>query len=255
MWDNPKALNIASGVLLAVSGLLVAGAGVYALVRSPAFPLRSIQVVGQLEHVTQGQVIDALQGRVSGTFFTVDLTEMRRSFEAIPWVRHVEVRRQWPARLQVRLQEHRALARWARAEERRLINMQGETFVASTEADLPTFAGPAGSEREVTRRYADFMRALEPLGVAPRQVLLSDRLAWQIRLDNGMVLLLGRDAARDPVSERLARFVQAYPSALARLENAGARGGVRFDLRYPNGFALRVREAEQSINRSTRPRA
>jgi cell division protein FtsQ len=255
MWDNPKALNIASAVLFSVSALVIAGAGVFALVRSPAFPLRSIQVLGDLEHVTQSQVIAALQGRVSGTFFTVDLDEMRRSFEAIPWVRHAEVRRHWPARLQVRVHEHRALARWLRAEERRLVNMHGEVFVASTDADLPTFAGPAGSEREVTRRYAEFVRALEPLGVAPRHVALSDRLAWQIRLDNGMVLLLGRDAARDPVSERLARFVQAYPSALARLENAGARGGVRFDLRYPNGFALRVREAEQGVNRSTRPRA
>jgi cell division protein FtsQ len=255
MWDNPKALNIAAAALFALSAVLVAGSSLYGLVRSPAFPLRSIQVLGDLQHVTQSQVIAALQGRVSGTFFTVDLDEMRRAFEAIPWVRHAEVRREWPGRLLVRVEEQRPLARWGQTEEHTLINVQGEPFVASSELDLPSFAGPLGTEREVAHRYIEFVHALEPLGVAPRQVMLSERLAWQVRLDNGMVLLLGRDAARDPVSERLARFVQAYPGALARLDEAGSHSGARFDLRYPNGFALRVREAQQSVNRSARPHA
>ena len=254
MWQHPKALNLASAALFGLCALLVASASMYALLRSSAFPLKSIQVVGELDHVTQSDIVSALQGRVTGTFFTVDLGEMQRSFQAIEWVRHAEVRRQWPARLQVRIEEHRAVARWSSEGQGRLVNGQGEAFTATSYEELPSFAGPIGSEREVTRRYADFALALRPLGVAPRQVLLSERLAWQIRLDNGMVLLLGRDAPRDPVSDRLARFVQAYPGALARLEEAGAHGGARFDLRYPNGFALRVREAEQSVNR-TRPRA
>jgi cell division protein FtsQ len=102
------------------------------------------------------------------------------------------------------------------------------------------FAGPPGSELEVTRRYAQFASLLAPLGSSPERVLLGDRLAWQVRMTDGLVLELGRDAASDPVTHRLERFVEAYPRALG---NAGQRfphAQMRVDLRYPNGFALRV---------------
>jgi cell division protein FtsQ len=46
--------------------------------------------------------------------------------------------------------------------------------------------------------------------------------------------MLGRDA--DGAETRLARFVEAYPATLGRI----ARRHEYVDLRYPNGFALRV---------------
>ena len=73
----------------------------------------------------------------------------------------------------------------------------------------------------------------------PVQVTLSARYAWQLRLANGIVLELGRDQARQSLEERLARFVAAYPRAAAHLDQ---RIGY-VDLRYPNGFAMRVPEA------------
>ena len=48
--------------------------------------------------------------------------------------------------------------------------------------------------------------------------------------------MLGRDA--DGAEARLARFVEAYPATLGRM----ARRHEYVDLRYPNGFALRVPE-------------
>ena len=67
---------------------------------------------------------------------------------------------------------------------------------------------------------------------------LSQRLSWQLRLSNGLAVQLGRDSERDSVRERLARFVEVYPRTLGRL----SRRFDYVDLRYPNGFALRVPE-------------
>ena len=63
--------------------------------------------------------------------------------------------------------------------------------------------------------------------------------AWQVRLANGIALELGRDQARQSLEERLARFVAVYPRAAAHLNQ---RIG-HVDLRYPNGFAIRLPEA------------
>ena len=71
---------------------------------------------------------------------------------------------------------------------------------------------------------------------------LSQRQSWQARLSNGLTVQLGRDSEKDPVHERLARFVEVYPRTLGRM----SRRFDYVDLRYPNGFALRVPEILRS---------
>jgi len=242
MWGEPRLLNTATNALYALALVLVAYAAGTMLANSPAFPLRAIRVQGDLHHVSRGEIVEALQERISGTFFTVDVDAVRSMFQTMPWVRRAEVRRRWPDRLDVRLEEHAPLARWGQEAEGRLVNMQGEVFAgrvgAGRNADLPQFAGPAGSEHEVARRYALFRELLAPLSLEPRAVALSQRQSWQVRLSNGLTVQLGRDSEKDTVRERLARFVEVYPRTLGRM----SRRLDYVDLRYPNGFALRVPE-------------
>ena len=76
---------------------------------------------------------------------------------------------------------------------------------------------------------------LAAVGRRPRAVILSAREAWQLKLDDGVLVDLGRDQAKHPLRERLARFASHYQAARAK---AGA-GALLVDMRYPNGFALR----------------
>ena len=242
VWDKPTILNSVANALFLVALLAALYLGGRALVHSPVFPLRAIEVQGDLRHVKRQQIVNALQGRVAGTFFTVEIDDIRAMFEAIPWVRRAEVRRMWPDRLEVRLEEHLALAHWGQLEGGRLVSVHGELFSGLSESELPLLAGPKGSEREVVRRYAQFREMFAPLALEPRQVQLSARRAWQLQLSNGLTVQLGRDSEKDPVRERLVRFVEVYPHTLARL----SRRLEYVDLRYPNGFALRVPEIARS---------
>lgn len=235
MWDNPRLLNAAAGALAALAALLLLFAALRALLRSPLFPVRELTVQGRLEHIRREQIERAAQDRIGGNFFSADLVALRLSLERLPWVRQVSVRRLWPDRIEVALEEHVALARWG---DSGLVNTYGERFAAASDARLPTFAGPAGTEAEVTRRYRRFSALLAPLDDALERVVLTQRFAWQLRLAHGLNLELGRDSAREPVERRLMRFVAAYPQTLARIPRAHAY----VDLRYPNGFALRIPE-------------
>lgn len=236
MWDNPRLLNAAAGFLTALALLAFSFAGLQQLLRSPLFPLREIAVRGALAHTTRAELEQATQERAWGNFFAVDLTEVRAALERLPWVRRVQVRRVWPDRLEVTLEEHVALARWSDAG---LVNQQGERFAGrSDDVALPVFAGPLDSEGEVTRRYRRFVQILAPLGTGLERLVLSPRHAWQLRLADGLAIELGRDAPGDPVERRLDRFVAVHAQTLARMP----RRHDRVDLRYPNGFALRVRE-------------
>ncbi len=249
MWGNADMLNGCANALYALAAAALLYAAGYAVMHSPLLPLRHLALQGDVAHLTREQAERAARAAAVGTFLSVDLDAVRRAFESLPWVRKVEVRRLWPDRIQVSIEEHVALARWGvDAQARRLINTYGEVFEAelSGAERLPQLIGPVGSAQEVTRNYAAFRQTLAPLQLEPRQVLLSARYAWQLRLSNGLTLELGRDQLKQPVLQRLARFVAFYAQTLGSLN----RRLEYVDLRYPGGFALRVPEVAHPATES-----
>ena len=240
MWSNPRLLNATASALFALAALIGLFAGSQLVLRSSLFPLREVSVHGPFRHIATAEIETVARNRVTGNFFSVNLEDVRAAFERFPWVRRVDVRRVWPDGLEVSIEEHVALAEWAGGG---LVNGQGERFPAATEKRLPVFTGPPGTEAEITRRYRNFTALLTPLDARLARLTLTPRFAWEMRLDTGLHVMLGRDVQGDHVERRLARFVDAYPGTLARV--SGRHEYV--DLRYPNGFALRLPEAQRSV--------
>lgn len=234
-------MNLIADLLFFASALALGYAATLAAARLPFFPLRELVVAGPLQEVTPTQVEYAAGNAVAGNFFTVNLDAVRAAFEKLPWVRKAEVRRRWPNGLELAIEEHVAAARWKNAEgaEARLVNREGEVFAAASNAKLPLFVGPEGSAPLILARYYELRPLLEPIGRQPQSLALSPRHAWQMKLDDGVLLDLGRDQAKSRVNERLQRFTAVYGQAAERLK---ARADV-IDLRYPNGFAMRVARA------------
>jgi cell division protein FtsQ len=235
MWDNAILLRKIANVLLVFSVCAVLyGAAYYAAHRPGLFPLNSVRLSAAPQRVDTAEVMQVMRNEVRGNFFTVDIERLRQSLEKLPWVRNVSIRREFPQRLAVRLEEHQALARWNNAA---MVNRQGETFVAKSEQTLPGFTGQDSAAAEVTQHYAQFSQQLAVLDLQVSQLALSPRHAWQLRLSNGMVLELGRE----DMQQRLARFVEVYPYSLAAIQSR-----VKYvDLRYRNGFAVSA-SAKQS---------
>ena len=73
MWDSPRLLNGMANALFALALLLALLIVVRAEVESPTFALKTIRVEGELLHVSRAEVIQVLEGRLRGTFFTVDI--------------------------------------------------------------------------------------------------------------------------------------------------------------------------------------
>jgi len=228
MWDNVAALRMTSNLLFAVAAALMLYGAAHYVIHLPVFPLRQIQVTGDVAHVTREQVESVVTTELRGNFFTVNLEHARVAFEKLPWVRTVNVRRQWPDRLEFAVQEHQPLARWGSTA---LVSAQGEVFEAAISTPLPVLQGPEGTALEVVSRFQAFEHALEPVGRHIARITLSARRAWVLKLDDGTVLELGRDN----LESRLAGFVSAYERTVARLPQPSTY----VDLRYTNGFAVR----------------
>ena len=233
MWDNAPLLRGIANALFMFSVLAALYGAIYYVVHLPGlFPLHSVRLDKAPQRVDPQQVLQTVRNEVQGNFFTVDIERLRQSLERLPWVSSVSIRREFPHRLAVHLEEHQALARWNNSE---LVNLRGEVFVANSEQVLPSFIGQAGDSNEVAQRYAQFSQQLAALNLQVTQLALSPRHAWQLRLSNGTVLELGRE----DMQQRLARFVAVQKTEDGRLKTEGAVAYV--DLRYRNGFAVRHR--------------
>lgn len=236
-WDRPVLINLMADMLFVAGGFLLLWVAVAAVQRLPMFPLRQLVVVSPLDKVSQVQLEHTARTALAGNFFTVDLEAVKSAFERLPWVRTADVRRRWPDAIELALEEHKAVARWTPKEgESRLVNPYGEVFIATTSAELPGFAGPEGAAPRVLSRFEEFNNGLAAIDRRLVAIHLSPRDAWRLRLDDGVLLELGRDQPKHPPLERLARFTETYPAVRARMQ--AAIGIV--DMRYPNGFALRT---------------
>ena len=253
MWNEARTINRLANTLAVLAVLAMLAGGIYWLIQRPQFELQAIEIEpapnSTLHYVTPASIQNAISGNLTGNFFTINLTDAQSVFEETPWVRSASVRRIWPNAIRVTIEEQQPLALW---NDSQMINTWGQVFTVNQgelddEVVLPQFEGPEGKEGLVVDRYAELARWFAPLDVTVRKLSLSDRLAWQVTLSNGLTLALGRDPGADapvaqggipgalPFADRIQRFVQALPQATQKI---GDRAVTHADLRYPNGFAL-----------------
>jgi cell division protein FtsQ len=237
VWHNVRQLNLVASMLYALAaGVLVACATLWMIGR-PMFTLRAIEIDGDVAHVNVPTVRASLAGHLQGNFFTDNLDVARVAFESMPWVRRAGVRRIWPDRLAVTLEEYKPVATWGNDQ---LVSAEGELFTANQgeldQDDLPALSGPEGSAKDVLAKYYEFMHWFAPIGVKPVEVTLSPRYAWSVKFSDGMSVELGRERDEETLMKRSNRLVSAWSEVTHRwgeqIESV--------DLRYPNGFAVQV---------------
>jgi cell division protein FtsQ len=210
--------------------LLVLAAALTALTWALDRPVRVISIDGSFQRVSPGQIEKAVAPFANQGFMSADLADIQRAVETLPWVDHARIARRWPNSLRVTVIEQTAAARWG---ESGLLNTRGELFVRTAThvpPELPHLSGPEGSESQVAKRYLSAQGRMLEAGMRIAALRLDERGAWEMDLDSGVTVRLGR---RD-VDERVERFIHTASQVIAhRLTEISY-----VDMRYSNGFAI-----------------
>ena len=193
-------------------------------------PVRVISMDGSFQRVSPGQIEKAVAPFSGAGFMSADLDDIQRAVETLPWVEHARIQRRWPNSLHVTVIEQTAAARWG---ESGLLNTRGELFVrtaAHVPAELPRLSGPEGTESQVAQRYLAVQGRMLEAGMRIAALRLDERGAWEIDLDSGVTVRLGRRE----VDERLDRFIRTASQVISHRLNEVTY----VDMRYSNGFAI-----------------
>ena len=199
-------------------------------------PITTVSVAGRFERVAPLDVERAVKESAAGQgLVSVDLAKVRKAVRALPWVDTVSVQRNWPRGLTVTIGEQVAAARWG---DNGLLNTRGELFANDAThipLELPRLSGPDGTQAGVVQRYIMMRDRLVELGMRITALRLDARGAWQLDLDNGVTVRLGRQQ----LDERFNTFV----ATAARIVAQRATDIAYVDMRYANGFAIGWRSA------------
>ena len=236
-----RLMNAIAAIVFALALVALAAAALAWAARRPQFQFSDVRLEGDLQRNSVTTVRANAMPHLAGNFFTMDLARTRTAFEQVPWVRHAVVRRVWPDKLIVTLEEHQPVALWEGDENSdKMVNSHGEVFEANVgdveDDSLPQFAGPDGTSAQVLDMYRRLQPVFAAMDVEVNALRLSGRGSWKVDLDDGASVELGR-GTQDEVVERSTRFVRTLPQVLqkfhAPLESA--------DLRHAEGYAVKLK--------------
>lgn len=193
-------------------------------------PIRSIEIHGPFQRVTALRIEEEISADLDDGFVSADLSAIQQRIMAMPWIDEATVARRWPSRLRITVSEQVPAAIWG---ESGLLNVRGELFVTKARhipAELPRLSGPENRSGVVARRYLRVRDRLIPLGLDLRRVHLDPRGAWEMTLQNGVEVRLGRRDVQDRTDLFLEIVADIITSRAADIDYV--------DMRYSNGFTI-----------------
>ena len=214
------------------------------LIDQESLPVNSVVISGEMPYTTREDVLAAMSDVNLGNFFQVDVNEIQRQVSALPWVYSAAVRKQWPNEVKVYVVDQTPVALW---NGDFLLNQFGKAFQADTRQlthALPQFFGPEGSELLALENFTNLNDLLEYRDLAIDELVLSERFSWQLTLNDGVMLNLGREER----VKRVQRFMDVYPLIKTHLEQQSKQKNNNkkqlkqavdyIDLRYDTGLAV-----------------
>lgn len=228
LWDDAKALRRVTLWLYTIVVMTLCVTGFKWLWDSPYFPVQKIHFYGELQETNATDLAEVAQKNITGNFFKADMNVLKEALLKDQWIESVRVQRLWPDTINVFVEERQVAAK---QDDKRLIDTKGVVFMAQTEKTLPLFKAPVYMLPKMVVFQDKMMPLLRKQNLNLQTLEVSERGAWTVVLNNGVVVKLGR---RD-LEPRLQRFLTHWQRDLAPLG-----GSLEYvDVRYHDGFAIR----------------
>lgn len=229
------------GVLVVAAGFAAHFGGVTAwahdewagVVARAGFQVKRVEVVGA-NRIDYLKVYDIALSQQNRSMAAVDLEGVRTDLLKYGWIKDARVSRRLPETLVIDVVERSPTAVWQHNRRLSLIDDNGvvlEGISAATMPDLPLLIGPGANRR--SRELAALLENSQSLKQLLAGATWVGNRRWDLRFDSGETLSL--PAGEEAAKVALARFTHMEGS-----NRLLGRGIIRFDMRDPTKFVLRM---------------
>ncbi|OCG30362.1 hypothetical protein A9G34_02940 [Gilliamella sp. Choc4-2] len=222
--------------------------------------LSQLTLSGEHTYTSEDDLREAILGLgLPNTYIGQDVNDIQQEILRFPWVKQVSVRKQWPDRLIVYIEEYKPAFYW---NDLFLLDNNGNVFSVPldriSELELPRLYGPEGKAKPVLETYVklnDISKKLasNQLVLHIKAAIADERNAWQLIVKQcigdfceeaqELKLMLGNEN----IEQRYQQFIKLFPEIQLRIP-ADERITVA-DLRYENGISVkREKMLQKGIN-------
>jgi cell division protein FtsQ len=197
------------------------------------FQVEKVEVHGT-RNMDDVPVYSIALGEVDRSMLNIDLPKLRAQMLKLPWVSDARISRRLPDTLVVDIVERKPVAVWQHDGHLALIDVTGAILSrlnGKTLPDLPLVVGPHANMQ--AQRLATLMESapsLKPVLVGATWV---GNRRWDLRFQSGETLSL-------PEGDREAAAALVSFTRMDGVNRLLGRGIVRFDMRDPDKFVLRL---------------
>ena len=192
------------------------------------WPVENVEIEGEFRFWQAEALAKELLWVKEQNFFSLDVREVKASIEHLALIKSAQVKKVWPDTLLVKFKEDIPVAVW---NQETLLNPQGEELVLTNHFDstgLPRLFGPKKKTEQVMRQFQRFQSRLLAVDVAMVSLTMNRVGSWQIELENGWTIRLGRQQLEQRLG-RLIELLKVLPQEKVAV----------VDLRYGKGAAIK----------------
>jgi cell division protein FtsQ len=195
------------------------------------FTVDDIKVTGAV-NTRDGNVTRLLNFRRGDLMLYVDVDEARARVESLPWVKSAQVRRIWPNRVQIKIEERRPIARWLHNDRHFVIDSDGR-IIGVTHARgfiaLPLVTGKGAPEAAAS--FVALVSTQPELKSRVKIAIRRGERRWDLQLANGVGVRLPEEGAEAALTELV---------NLDREQKIFARDILSIDLRFANRYVVKL---------------
>lgn len=224
------------GVVLLLLGMVVIIAkGIQRLPNAPIY----IEQTG-LNKAQYRMLKQQLGNQATGNFLQADLQNYIDKLQKIGWVDQVDIRRDWKQGLQVKVVPRQAVAKFG---SERLVDANGVVFTPADTTDLQAhywmqLQGENQNATVMMQQVKQISDWFIPLGLKVEEVIVTPRMTWLFRFDNGLRILVDNENTSEKLYRLSVMLQNQLHSQLPKIQT--------IDLRYKNGMAITWRATLES---------
>lgn len=191
------------------------------------------------------QLQQLLGEKADTNLLKADLQSYLAKLETVDWVGQVDVRRDWQQGIVVNVVPRQAVAKFG---SERLVDANGTVFKPADSNDLnnPSLMQLQGDSQNAVVMMQQIKQVSDwfmPLGMKIEEVIVTPRMAWLFRFDNGLRVLVDNDNTSEKLYRLSIMLQNQLKPQLKTLQTV--------DLRYKNGMAITKRPVIQQASNTT----
>ena len=218
--------------------------------------LSQLTLSGEHTYTTEDDIRQAILGLgLPNTYIGQDVDDIQQEVMRYPWVKQASVRKQWPDRLIVYIEEFKPAFYW---NDLYLLDNAGNVFSVPLdrlgELSLPRLYGPEGKAKSMLETYVKLEEISRKsvnnkFASKIKAAIADDRNAWQLMITQCTAELCSESQdikliiGSEKIQQRYQKFIKLFPEIQSRMP--ADQKITAADLRYENGISVQREKISQ----------